>query len=69
MSNTKIAVFQGSFDPFTRGHESIVQRALTIFDQVVVLVVHNSLKQGYSSRWEPAALCAVCARCRTTSMK
>lgn len=47
MSNEKIAVFQGSFDPFTRGHESIVQRALNIFDRVVVLVVHNSLKQGY----------------------
>lgn len=46
MSN-KIALFQGSFDPFTRGHESIVQRALTIFDQVVVLVVHNSLKHGF----------------------
>ncbi len=43
----KIALFQGSFDPFTRGHESIVERALTMFDEVVVLVVHNSAKQGF----------------------
>ncbi len=40
----KIALFQGSFDPFTRGHESIVLRALSIFDEVVVTVVHNSAK-------------------------
>ena len=42
----KIALFQGSFDPFTRGHQSIVNRALTIFDEVVVAVVHNSAKHG-----------------------
>ena len=42
----KIALFQGSFDPFTRGHQSIVNRALTIFDEVVVAVVHNSAKPG-----------------------
>lgn len=43
----KKALFQGSFDPFTRGHESIVQRALTIFDEVIVLIVHNSAKTGF----------------------
>lgn len=43
----KIAVFQGSFDPFTRGHENIVERALGIFDEVIVAVVHNSQKQGF----------------------
>lgn len=44
---SRIALFQGSFDPFTRGHEDIVLRALTLFDQVVVLVVRNSLKHGF----------------------
>lgn len=42
----KIALFQGSFDPFTRGHQSIVERALTIFDEVVILVVRNHAKKG-----------------------
>ncbi|HPE23906.1 MAG TPA: adenylyltransferase/cytidyltransferase family protein, partial [Bacteroidales bacterium] len=31
----KIAVFPGSFDPFTIGHESIVMRALPLFDRVI----------------------------------
>lgn len=45
----KIAMFQGSFDPFTRGHESVVLRALSIFDEVVVVVASNSLKRYYFS--------------------
>lgn len=47
MANKRIALFQGSFDPFTRGHESIVMRALSIFDEVVIAVVHNSQKHGF----------------------
>ena len=43
----RIALFQGSFDPFTAGHESIVERALAIFDKVVVAVVHNISKPGF----------------------
>ncbi len=43
----RIALFQGSFDPFTRGHENIVERALSIFDEVVIAVVHNSQKHGF----------------------
>lgn len=35
------AVFPGSFNPFTIGHKSIVDRALGIFDRVVVAVGHN----------------------------
>ncbi len=44
---SKIAVFPGSFDPVTRGHEEIVRRALPLFDSVVVAVGENSGKQGY----------------------
>lgn len=40
------ALFAGSFDPFTIGHRSIVERALTMFDKVVVAVGHNEHKQG-----------------------
>lgn len=37
----RIAVFPGSFDPFTRGHESIVKRVLPLFDRVIVAIGIN----------------------------
>lgn len=43
----KIAIFPGSFDPFTRGHEDIVIRSLAIFDEVIVAIGHNSKKIRY----------------------
>ena len=43
---TKTALFPGSFDPFTAGHEDIVRRALGLFDRVVVAVGINSAKKG-----------------------
>jgi pantetheine-phosphate adenylyltransferase len=39
-----IAVFPGSFDPITKGHESIVQRALPLFDSIIVAIGSNSTK-------------------------
>lgn len=44
---TKTAIFPGSFDPFTRGHEDIVLRALKLFDKVVIAIGHNSNKKRY----------------------
>ncbi len=41
----KRAIFPGSFDPFTVGHESIVLRGLEIFDEIVVAVGVNSEKR------------------------
>jgi pantetheine-phosphate adenylyltransferase len=41
----KVAVFPGSFDPFTVGHEALVIRALSIFDRVVVAVGQNAAKK------------------------
>jgi pantetheine-phosphate adenylyltransferase len=32
----KIAVFPGSFDPFTKGHEDIIRRALPLFDKIII---------------------------------
>lgn len=43
----KVAVFPGSFDPFTIGHESIVKRALDIFDEIIIAVGANALKKSY----------------------
>ena len=39
-------VFAGSFDPPTKGHEEIIARCATLFDQVVVMISHNPNKQG-----------------------
>lgn len=41
----KIAVFPGSFDPFTVGHESIVLRSLDLFDEIIVAIGIHSTKQ------------------------
>ena len=45
----RIALFPGSFDPFTRGHESIVLRALPLFDEVVIAIGVNINKQSLTS--------------------
>jgi pantetheine-phosphate adenylyltransferase len=42
---TPVAVFPGSFDPLTRGHEDLVRRALSFADQVIVAVAVNITKQ------------------------
>ena len=44
---TKIAVFPGSFDPFTKGHEDIVRRSLQLFDKVIIGIGNNSQKSRY----------------------
>jgi pantetheine-phosphate adenylyltransferase len=43
----RTAFFPGSFDPFTKGHEDIVLRALTLFDEIVIGVGQNSNKNRY----------------------
>lgn len=42
----KIALFPGSFDPITKGHKSIVERALPMFDKIVVAVGSNTAKNS-----------------------
>ncbi|MBQ0080920.1 MAG: pantetheine-phosphate adenylyltransferase [Alistipes sp.] len=46
---TVIALFPGSFDPFTKGHEYIVDSALEMFDRVVIAVGSNISKNGLLS--------------------
>ena len=43
----KIALFPGSFDPFTRGHRAIVERALPMFDKLVIAIGVNRAKKGW----------------------
>lgn len=52
----KIAVYPGSFDPVTFGHLDIIDRALKIFDQVVVAVAKNSEKNSLFSVRERVSL-------------
>lgn len=45
--NCRVALFPGSFDPFTRGHESIVRRALPLFDKFVIAIGVNADKRSF----------------------
>ena len=45
----KKALFPGSFDPFTKGHYSIVERGLKLFDQIIIGVGRNTTKKYYFS--------------------
>mgnify|MGYP006280919285 CR=1 FL=1 len=40
----RIALFPGSFDPFTKGHEDIVLRGLKLFDEIIIAIGYNSTK-------------------------
>lgn len=43
----RIAIFPGSFDPFTIGHASIVRRGLEMFDKIVIGVGYNTNKRSF----------------------
>ena len=42
----KIAVFPGSFSPFTLGHKSIIERSIHLFDQIIISIGMNSEKEN-----------------------
>jgi pantetheine-phosphate adenylyltransferase len=43
----RIAIFPGSFDPFTIGHESIVRRAVPLFDKIYIMIGYNANKTSF----------------------
>lgn len=47
MTTKRIAIFPGSFDPFTKGHEDIARRGALLFDELVIGIGHNTKKQRY----------------------
>lgn len=51
----RIAIFPGSFDPFTIGHASIVRRGLEMFDKIVIGVGYNANKRSFLSPEERVA--------------
>jgi pantetheine-phosphate adenylyltransferase len=56
MSKIRIAVYPGTFDPITLGHEDIVRRAANLFDEVIVAVAGSSNKKTLFSLQERVAL-------------
>ena len=50
------AVYPGTFDPITNGHEDLIQRASRLFDEVVVGVAHSQSKRPFFSLEERVAL-------------
>ena len=58
----RTVVYAGSFDPPTNGHLDLVHRAASIFEHVVVAVLHNTEKQCLLSSEERAGLLSECTR-------
>jgi len=56
MIGTTRAVFPGSFDPMTMGHLDLVERALKVFDEIVVAVLHNAEKRTLFSAEERVSI-------------
>jgi pantetheine-phosphate adenylyltransferase len=52
----RIAIYAGSFDPLTRGHEDLVHRSLEFVDRLIVAVANNSSKQPLFTIDERVAL-------------
>lgn len=49
MLDKRLAVYPGTFDPITRGHEDLVRRAADLFDRVIVAVAGSESKRPYFS--------------------
>lgn len=58
--NLKIAIYPGSFDPLTNGHIDIIERALEIFDKVIIAVLHNPSKKALFSMDERVKMITGC---------
>ena len=43
----RIAIFPGSFDPFSIGHESVVNRAIPLFDKIYIMIGYNANKKSF----------------------
>ena len=52
----KVAIYPGSFDPITNGHLDVLERALKIFDKVIVLVAINPNKKSRFTAEERVAM-------------
>lgn len=56
----KVAIYPGSFDPFTLGHKNIVEQSLRMFDKVVIAIGENSQKRSFLSIAKREELIKLC---------
>lgn len=56
----KVAIFPGSFDPITKGHEDIIKRALLLFDKVIIAIGIHHLKKSLFSIEERVGFISNC---------
>ncbi|GAC1686240.1 MAG: pantetheine-phosphate adenylyltransferase [Gemmatimonadaceae bacterium] len=56
MPRPKVAIYAGSFDPITRGHEDLIRRSLEFVDRLIVAVAHNGAKKALFAPEERVAL-------------
>jgi pantetheine-phosphate adenylyltransferase len=56
MTQNRIAVCPGSFDPITNGHMDIVHRGLCVFDKIIIAIGHNPLKKDLFTTEEKAEM-------------
>ena len=45
MTMERVALFAGTFDPFTKGHHALIKRALPLFDKIIIAIGNNSEKK------------------------
>ena len=58
----KTAIYPGSFDPITKGHLDVLERAASIFDKVIIVVSVNTSKQSFISTKDRIMLIRECAK-------
>ena len=66
---TRVAVYPGSFDPVTKGHEDLIRRSLAFADQVIVAVAMNPAKPPLFTLEERVALIQEAVRDRAVSVR
>ena len=63
MSEIKRAIYPGTFDPITNGHVDIIQRASTLFDEIIVAVAKNKSKRPMFSIEERIGMVKKATKC------
>lgn len=58
----KVAIYPGSFDPVTKGHLDVLERASSIFDKVIIVVSVNTNKQSFISAEDRISLIKECVK-------
>ena len=53
--NKRLAIYAGTFDPLTRGHEDLVRRAANLFDNVIVAIAASRAKRPFFTLEERVA--------------